>query len=475
MTASSSSLVPVVLAGGVGSRLWPVSRAFFPKQFHRLLGDHTFFQETLLRASRVTDCLPIVVCNEAHRFMVAEQCREVGIKWAALLLEPEGRDSAPGLGLAALSALANDPSSIMLVLPSDHLVRDEAAFATATAAAVVGAEQGNLVTFGVTPDRAETGYGYIKIAEKTRELQDALAFVEKPKAETAQAYLDSGDYLWNSGMFVIGAQTYVTELEKHQPAMASATRAAMEVAEADLDFIRPGPAFLDSPAESIDFAIMEKTEHAQVVPVDFGWNDIGSWAAVSDEVEKDAEGNYLEGDVVSADTTNSMVIAQDRLVGVLGLDDVVVIETKDAVLIADRSRVQDVKTIVGRLDQENRDEHEYHCEVFRPWGSYEGIDEGGEYQVKRIKVNPGAALSLQLHQHRSEHWVVVRGTGHIIRGDEEFTLRENESTYIPRGVKHRLQNPGKMPLELIEVQVGPYLGEDDIERFDDQYGRSSTR
>lgn len=465
------NVVPVILAGGVGSRLWPVSRAFFPKQFHRLLGEHSFLQATLLRARKVSSTAPIIVCNEEHRFMVAEQCREIGVSWQSLILEPEGRNSAPAIALAANAALAVDDQSIMLVLPSDHLVSDETAFKTATEAAVVGASVGKLVTFGITPDRPETGYGYIKIADKEGGLQDAQAFVEKPNASVAEEYLESGEYLWNSGMFVIGARSYVEELQRHQPEMASAASAAMEYAEADMDFLRPGPAFLESPAESIDFAVMEKTDRAQVVPVDFGWNDIGSWDAVTEEVEKDDQGNHFDGDVVSVDTQKSMVIAQNRLVGVLGLDNVVVVETKDAVLIADRDRVQDVKSIVSRLDQENREEHQYHAEVFRPWGSYEGIDEGSRYQVKRIKVNPGAALSLQLHHHRSEHWIVVRGTGRITRGDEVFTLGENESTYIPRGVKHRLENPGKLQLELIEVQVGPYLGEDDIERFDDVYGR----
>ena len=464
-------VVPVILAGGVGSRLWPVSRAFFPKQFHRLLGDKSFLQATLLRAKNVSDADPIIVCNEEHRFMVAEQCREVGVQWQALILEPEGRNSAPAIALAANAAKAQDDQAIMLVLPSDHMVSDEDGFKAATAAAVVGASVGNLVTFGVAPDRAETGYGYIKIADKEGGLQNAQAFVEKPNSDVAKKYLDSGEYLWNSGMFVIGAKSYLDELQRHQPDMAAASAAAMESAQSDMDFLRPGPAFLESPAESIDFAVMEKTDLAQVVPVDFGWNDIGSWDAVADEVEKDVHGNHFEGDVVSVDTKNSMIMAQNRLVGALGLDDVVVVETKDAVLIADRDRVQEVKSIVSRLEQENRDEHQYHAEVFRPWGSYEGIDEGGRYQVKRIKVKPGAALSLQLHHHRSEHWIVVRGTGRITRGEEVFTLGENESTYIPRGVKHRLENPGKLQLELIEVQVGPYLGEDDIERFDDVYGR----
>ena len=351
------NVVPVILAGGIGSRLWPVSRAFFPKQFQRLVGGHSLFQATLLRARNVSSSAPIIVCNEEHRFMAAEQCREVGIDWQSLILEPEGRNSAPAIALAANAALALDDQSIMLVLPSDHLVSDETAFKTATEAAVVGASVGNLVTFGITPDRPETGYGYIKIADKDGGLQDAQAFVEKPNASLAQEYLESGEYLWNSGMFVMGACSYLEELQRHQPEMARVSSAAIESADADVDFLRPGRVFLESPSESIDCVVMEKTNRAQVVPVDFGWNDMGSWDAVFEELEKDDLGNHFDGDVVSVDTQGSMVLAKNRLVGVLGLDNVVVVETKDAVLIADRDHVQDVKSIVNRLNEENREEH----------------------------------------------------------------------------------------------------------------------
>jgi len=467
----SPAVVPVILAGGVGSRLWPVSRTFFPKQFHKLLGEHSLLQNTLTRAAGVTTHAPILVCNEEHRFLVAEQCRELDISWDQLILEPEGRNSAPAIALAAWYAVAQDPDAVLLVLPSDHLVGDAAGFAQAVATAATGAASGGLVTFGVTPDRAETGYGYIQVADPAAGLQPVQSFVEKPDATLAQQYLDAGTYLWNSGMFVLGARAYLDELEKHSPDMASATQAAMDEAEADMDFLRPGSAFLDSPADSIDYAVMEKTAKAQVLPVDFGWNDIGSWAAIWDESEKDDDGNHLRGDVVTVDTTNSLVFAGKRLVGTIGIDNLVVVETTDAVLVANRDDVQKVKEIVNQLEATSRSEHLYHREVFRPWGSYEGIAEGERYQVKCIKVSPGATLSLQMHHHRSEHWIVVRGTARVTREEEVFTLGENESTYIPRGTKHRLENPGKLPLELIEVQVGPYLGEDDIERFEDVYGR----
>jgi len=469
--SGAAHVVPVILAGGVGSRLWPVSRTYYPKQFQKLLGDKSFLQNTLTRAASVSSAAPILVCNEEHRFLVAEQCREVGLAWDQLILEPEGRNSAPAIALAAWHAVAHDPDAIMLVLPSDHLVSDEAAFGEAVACAVEGASAGGLVTFGVTPSRAETGYGYVQVADPGAGLQCVLSFVEKPDQATAERYLSAGTYLWNSGMFVLGAQTYLDELAAHSPEMAEATQAAMNNAQTDMDFLRPGDAFLDSPSDSIDYAVMENTDHAQVVPVDFGWNDIGSWAAIWDESQRDGDGNHFEGDVVSLDTTNSYVRAGARLVGTIGVDNLVVVETADAVLVADRDNVQDVKVIVQKLAATHRSEHLFHREVFRPWGSYEGIADGDRYQVKCIKVAPGAALSLQLHHHRSEHWIVVRGTARVTRADDVFTLGENESTYIPRGAKHRLENPGKMPLEMIEVQVGPYLGEDDIVRFDDVYGR----
>jgi mannose-1-phosphate guanylyltransferase/mannose-6-phosphate isomerase len=386
-------------------------------------------------------------------------------------LEPEGRNSAPAIALAAWAAVAEDPESVLLVLPSDHLVGDVERFAQAVDVAAQGARNGALVTFGVTPQRAETGYGYIQIADPGAGLQSVQSFVEKPTAALAEEYVQAGNFLWNSGMFVLGAQTYLDELTKFNPEMASCTQQAIAESQTDMDFLRPGPSFLNSPADSIDYAVMEKTSHAQVVPVDFAWNDIGSWSAIWDESDRDENGNHLEGDVVAVNAHNSYVRAGERLVGIIGVDNLVVVETTDAVLVANRDQVQDVKLIVQRLSETKRSEHLYHREVFRPWGSYEGIAEGDRYQVKCIKVSPGASLSLQMHHHRSEHWIVVQGTARVTRGDDVFTLGENESTYIPRGAKHRLENPGRLLLELIEVQVGPYLGEDDIERFDDVYGR----
>ena len=466
-----TKVVPVILAGGVGSRLWPISRTYFPKQFHALLGEHSFLQDTLMRAGKITQAAPLIVCNEEHRFLVAEQCREIDVADQRIILEPEGRNSAPAIALAAWSVVAEDSDAILLVLPSDHLVADEAEFARAVTAAAQGAAGGGLVTFGVTPDRAETGYGYIEVADSTAGLQCVKTFVEKPDQETAEWYLASGQFLWNSGMFVMGAQAYLDELARYSPGIADATKRAMADAKNDMDFLRPSDAFLESPEDSIDYAVMEKTASAQVLPVDFGWNDIGSWLAIWDEAGSDEKGNHFVGDVVAVDTSNSYIRADKRLVGTIGVEELVIVDTADAVLVANRSRVQDVKEIVRQLELDKRSEHLFHSEVFRPWGSYEGIAEGNRYQVKCIKVKPGAALSLQMHHHRSEHWIVVRGTARVTRDDEVFTLGENESTYIPRGEKHRLENPGRLMLELIEVQVGPYLGEDDIERHDDVYGR----
>lgn len=464
-----SSLIPVILAGGTGSRLWPLSRELFPKQFHALFSDHSLLQETLLRARRVSDEAPIIVCNEEHRFLVAEQCRAVNVDWRRIILEPEGRNTAPAIGLAALAA---GPDAVLLVLPSDHLIQGESAFAEAVHRAAAAAESGGLVTFGIRPTHAETGYGYIQAAG-----QDALAarpvgaFVEKPDARRAEKYLSAGDYFWNSGMFVLGAGAYLEELDRHAPAMSEPLRAGFEEGAEDLDFFRPGGRFLDCPADSIDYALMEKTDRAWMVPASFGWSDVGSWSAILDASEQDADGNHQSGDVVSVATTGSYVQANHRLVGTLGISNLIVVETADAVLVADRNQVQGVKQLVDQLKASQREEYVSHREVFRPWGSYESVETGDRYQVKRIRVKAGERLSLQMHHHRAEHWIVVRGTAEVTRGEETFMLAENESTYIPLGVTHRLTNPGRMPLELIEVQVGAYLGEDDIVRFEDVYGR----
>jgi mannose-1-phosphate guanylyltransferase/mannose-6-phosphate isomerase len=456
---ASGPVVPVILAGGSGSRLWPLSRELFPKQFHALFGNGSLLQNTLRRAAGAATAAPVIVCNEEHRFMVAEQCRQADVAWQRILLEPEGRNTAPAIALAALEACRAHGDGILLVLPSDHLIDD--------------AGEGALVTFGVAPTAPETGYGYIQ-APGARAGDGAVpvrSFVEKPDAATAAGYLACGDYFWNSCMFVFGAKAYLAELGRWQPEVLARVEAAFAAGTEDLDFFRPGGAFLESPSISVDYAVMERTRAAMVVPVAFGWNDVGSWSAIWQASPRDCDGNCFTGDVLGVDSRNSYVLAQSRLVGAIGVDNLIVVETPDAVLVADKNRVQDVKQLVEQLRAGGRSEHLFHREVFRPWGSYEGVQQGERYQVKRIQVKPGQRLSLQMHHHRSEHWIVVRGTAEVTRGDEIFTLTENQSTYIPLGVTHRLANPGKLELELIEVQVGAYLGEDDIVRFEDQYGR----
>ncbi|MFW6092720.1 MAG: mannose-1-phosphate guanylyltransferase/mannose-6-phosphate isomerase [Pseudomonadota bacterium] len=466
-------MIPVILAGGSGSRLWPLSRELFPKQFHALFGDDSLLQSTLRRARCTTEQPPVIVCNEEHRFLVAEQARQIGQPWQRILLEPEGRNTAPAIALAALEVCQAHGDGLLLVLPSDHLVVDTEAFVAAARLAAEAASDGGLVTFGIQPTAAETGYGYIE-APGARAGDPAVpvrSFVEKPDAATAARLVAGGGHFWNSGMFVFGAKAYLEELGRWQGDMLAKVQAAYAAGEEDLEFLRPGPAFLESPADSIDYAVMEHTDRAMVVPAAFGWSDIGSWSAIWQASPRDGDGNHLAGDVVAVGTRDSYVLAQDRLVGTIGVDNLVVVETADAVLVATKDRVQDVKAVVSRLKHRARSEYLNHREVFRPWGSYEGVEQGERYQVKRITVKPGERLSLQMHHHRSEHWIVVRGTAEVTRGEELFTLTENESTYIPLGVTHRLANPGKLTLELIEVQVGAYLGEDDIVRFEDQYGR----
>ncbi|MEI2795859.1 mannose-1-phosphate guanylyltransferase/mannose-6-phosphate isomerase [Pseudoxanthomonas sp. F11] len=466
-----AQLQPVLLSGGSGTRLWPLSREAYPKQFLPLAGDDTMVQATWRRVEALADMAPIVVANEEHRFLVAEQLRQVGAPVPAILLEPVGRNTAPAIAAAALQAMAGGADPLLLVLPSDHVVRDVAGFQRAVRQASSAADAGALVTFGIVPDAPETGFGYIQ-AEAGDGLRQVLRFVEKPDAATARSYLDAGGYYWNSGMFLFRASRYLEELARFRPDIVDAVRAAHAAARHDGDFVRlDKDAFSACPSDSIDYAVMEKTADAMVLPVDIGWNDVGSWSALWDVAERDADGNAHHGDVIAVDSRNSYAYAQ-RLVALVGVDDIVVVETDDAVLVARKDKVQEVKQVVARLKQEQRSQAVLHREVHRPWGSYDSVDNGGRHQVKRIKVKPGAALSLQMHHHRAEHWIVVSGTAKVTRGDETLLLSENESTYIPLGVKHRLENPGKVPLELIEVQSGSYLGEDDIVRFEDVYGRS---
>jgi len=470
-------LVPVILSGGAGTRLWPLSRELYPKQLLRLVAERTMLQETVARTEGLPGLAPpIVVCNENHRFMVAEQLRELGTAPQAIVLEPQGRNTAPAAAIAALLVSGGaDADPVLLVLPADHVITDVPAFQAAVAVGRVAAESGTLVTFGVVPDRAETGYGYIRRGAGPGPAFSVGKFVEKPDSATARGYVESGEYYWNSGMFMFRASAYLAELGRYAPAMLAACRAALAAAGRDLDFLRlPAQEFASCPSDSIDYAVMERTDRAVVVPLAAGWSDVGSWAALADALPRDAEGNVTAGDVLTEDSSGCYLHSTSRLVAAVGLRDHVVVETKDAVLVAPRDRVQDVKELVAELKARGRYETSLHREVYRPWGSYDSIDSGDRFQVKRLIVNPGATLSLQLHHHRAEHWVVVTGTAKVTRGDEVFTLSENESTYIPIGARHRIENPGKIPLHIIEVQSGTYLGEDDIVRFEDRYGRDKT-
>ncbi len=472
-------IIPVILSGGSGTRLWPLSRALRPKQLLSMTSNFTMIQDTVSRLNGVNElAAPIVVCNEEHRFTIAEQMREINVTPSSIILEPFGKNTAPAVAISALQAQKQAPLSqkqdpVLLVLPADHVIENTPAFHAAIAAGYKAAMDNQLVTFGIVPSSPETGYGYIKSgAELTDGVYKVDAFVEKPDAETAQSYLDEGNYYWNSGMFMFKASRYLEELKKHNSEMLKYSTQALESAKTDMDFTRlDKEAFAQCPSDSIDYAVMEKTQHAAVIPVDIGWNDIGSWSALWDVGVSDASGNVTHGDVMLHDSNNSYVHSDSRLVTVVGLNDHVVVETADAVLVAHRDRSQDVKEIVEKLKLANRDEAIIHNKAYRPWGAYECIDHDARFQVKRITVNPGASLSLQLHHHRSEHWIVVQGTARVTCGDKVFLMSENESTYIPLGEKHRLENAGKIPLELIEVQTGTYLGEDDIVRFDDVYGR----
>lgn len=477
-------IVPVVLSGGAGTRLWPLSRELYPKQFLPLAGDQSMLQQTLTRLRGLRELgAPLVICNEHHRFLVAEQLRTIGIKPAAIVLEPVGRNTAPAVAVAALMAVAGGDDPLLLVLPADHVIADAAALCAAIEAGAALAEAGRLFTFGVVPDKPETGYGYIRAGnpltsrvaspEPRVQAYAVAEFVEKPDLPTAERYLASGNFYWNSGMFLFRASTYLAELERLAPQMLAACRQAVAAAARDYDFTRlDAQAFAACPGNSIDYAVMEKTQAAAVIPLSAGWSDVGSWSALWEVGARDAAGNVIKGDVLTQDVHNCYLHATTRLVAAVGVTDHVIVETGDAVLVAAKERVQDVKAIVESLKRQHRDEALLHRRVNRPWGAYECIDAAERFQVKRITVNPGATLSLQMHHHRAEHWIVVKGTARVVRGDEVLTLSENQSTYIPLGVTHRLENPGKIPLELIEVQSGSYLGEDDIVRFEDDYGRN---
>ena len=468
-------LFPIIMAGGSGSRLWPLSRQLNPKQFLPLAdADFSMLQATIQRLAGLGAALPRLICNEQHRFLAAEQLRLLGLEKAGILLEPVGRNTAPAIALAALQACSEAEDPILLVLAADHLIKDVEAFQTCIQTALPLAQDGKLVTFGIVPTHAETGYGYIEQGIDVGVGGFKVSrFVEKPDLVTAQEYLANGSYFWNSGMFMFRASRYLEELETFRPDILAACRAALAGGSQDMHFTRVDEAaFAACPDDSVDYAVMEKTADAVMVPLDAGWSDIGSWTALWDVSDKDQQGNVFKGDVLNQQSRNTYVHADSRLVATVGLDDLVIVETKDAVLVAHKDHVQDVKKIVEQLKNGSRTEHINHREVYRPWGVYDSVDNGHRYQVKRITVKPGAKLSVQMHHHRAEHWIVVSGTARVTNGEKTYLVCENESTYIPIGQIHALENPGVIPLELIEVQSGSYLGEDDIVRFEDKYGRT---
>ena len=471
-------MIPVILSGGSGSRLWPLSRKQFPKQFLALTGDDTLFQQTIKRLRMPGMQPPLLVCNQEHRFIVQEQLKEQKLETQATLLEPFGRNTAPAVAIAAMKLLAEGRDELLLILPADHVLEDQAAFEAALQVAQKAAEHGEMVLFGIPASRPETGYGYIRaMADDSlpRGVVRVQSFVEKPDEERARAFVESGEYFWNSGMFLFRASRYLEELKQHDPDIYDTCLLALERSTIEDDVVLIDAATFECcPDNSIDYAVMEKTSSACLVPLNAGWNDVGSWSSIWDVHAKDSNGNVTKGDVMVHNSRNCLVHGNGKLVSVIGLDDIVVVETKDAMMIAHRDHVQDVKTVVKQLDAQGRSETQNHCEVYRPWGSYDSVDMGGRFQVKHISVKPGATLSLQMHHHRAEHWIVVSGTAEVTCDDKVFLLTENQSTYIPMTSVHRLSNPGKIPLEIIEVQSGSYLGEDDIERLEDVYGRSKA-
>lgn len=471
----AQKMTPVVLSGGAGTRLWPMSRESFPKQLLALTSEESLLQETMRRVGGQRFAAPLVVCNSDHRFIVAEQLRALDIKPRAIVLEPVGRNTAPAVAIAALMLARDDPETALLVLPSDHAIGDRAKFLAAVEAALPAADAGYLVTFGITPTRAETGYGYVRRGKALPGAKGCFAvdgFVEKPDLRRAKAFLADRKHAWNSGMFLFKAAAFLAELERYEPEMLAHCRAALEAASDDLDFVRLGPEpFAKIAGRSVDYAVMERTKMAAVVPASFGWSDVGSWAALWDIGAKDAQGNVIVGNVTTIDAKNSYLRSEGRLVAVVGVEDAVVVATDDAVLVLAKSAAQDVRRVVEALKAQGHQAATLHPTVYRPWGNYKGILEGERFQVKQITVGIGQRLSLQMHHHRAEHWIVVNGTARVTRGEDSFLLYENESTYIPPNTRHRLENPGKVPLYLIEVQSGAYLGEDDIIRFDDRYNR----
>ncbi len=473
-------IIPIILAGGSGTRLWPLSRQLYPKQLIDIYNEDTMLQNTISRLEDLENSgSPIVICNEEHRFMTAEQLREISVEPQAIILEPVGRNTAPAIAIAALKAMENNDDPILLILPADHVIEKIPEFHDAILSGLEYAEHDNLITFGIVPDSPEIGYGYIKRGEllkDNRGISKIQSFVEKPDLETAKEYLDSGSYTWNSGMFMFKASAIIKELENHAPKILQPCRRAISAATQDLDFFRLNlKDFQNIPSDSIDYAVMEKTSKGVVIPLDAGWNDMGSFDALWQTGEKDKDQNVLKGNVLTHDVKETYINSEKSLIAAVGLEKFVIVETKDAIFVSPRDRVQDVKKIVKQLKEQNRSEAINHSKVYRPWGSYETIDIEPRFQVKRITVKPGAKLSLQKHFHRAEHWTVVSGSAVITKGENQVLLKEDQSTYIPLGTMHRLENPGKIPLELIEVQSGSYLGEDDIVRYDDVYGRKEQR